>query len=90
MLNSVVVFPRNSVTTETQRTQRLHREEFRHDFSCKAPFIAYPANLNLSFNKFRHFIGGGLCFVICGDPWICFASWKWVSLLSRYTVNELC
>src|SRR6185503_5615570 len=30
------VFARNSSTTETQRTQRLHREEGLHDFLCKA------------------------------------------------------
>src|ERR1700741_3363639 len=30
------VFARNSSTTETQRTQRLHREERDRDFLCKA------------------------------------------------------
>ncbi len=30
------VFARNSSTTETQRTQRLHREERYNDFLCKA------------------------------------------------------
>jgi len=34
---SVVVFSNNSSTTEAQRTQRLHREDVRLDFSCKAP-----------------------------------------------------
>ena len=29
-------FTRNSSTTETQRTQRLHREERDRDFLCKA------------------------------------------------------
>jgi hypothetical protein len=31
-------FTRNSSTTETQRTQRLHREECDRDFLCKALF----------------------------------------------------
>jgi hypothetical protein len=31
-----VYFARNSLTTEAQRTQRLHREERHCDFYCKA------------------------------------------------------
>jgi len=33
---SVVDFFNNSLTTEAQRTQRLHREKLHVDFSCKA------------------------------------------------------
>jgi len=32
----VVVFPKQSSTTEAQRTQRTHREEHVNDFSGKA------------------------------------------------------
>src|SRR6185369_17298053 len=39
------VFARNSSTTETQRTQRLHREEGLHHFLCKAP-LCYTIRAN--------------------------------------------